>query len=339
MTNMKAVELRPAHGGGGLSIASRPVPKPGRGEVLVRVRAASLNFRDLLVADHMYGALPETVVPLSDGAGEIAALGEGVSGLVPGQRVAGAFYPDWITGPITAAARTRSLGANMDGMLAQYALLPAHAAIPVPDHLSDEEAATLPCAGLTAWNALFNVAALQPGQDVLLIGSGGVSVFALQFARMAGARIIILSGSAEKRARLAEMGAHHLIDYKASPDWHKDVMQLTDGRGVDVVVEVGGPGTLEKSMQSVRVGGTIVAIGFVAQEGAGVAPRLVIGKSVNLQGITVGNCAQFHEMNRALSLHELKPAIGHVFAMDDVKDAYALQRRAGHFGKIVIKVD
>ena len=154
MTNMKAVELRPAHGGGTLSIASRPVPKPGRGEVLVRVRAASLNFRDLLVADHMYGALPETVVPLSDGAGEIAALGEGVSGLVPGQRVAGAFYPDWITGPITAAARTRSLGANIDGMLAQYALLPAHAAIPVPDHLSDEEAATLPCAGLTAWNAL-----------------------------------------------------------------------------------------------------------------------------------------------------------------------------------------
>ena len=339
MEQMKAVELLTATGGGTLRMAECQVPEPGPGEVLVRVRATSLNFRDLLVMDHMYGALPEVVIPLSDGAGEIAALGPGVSGLSVGQRVAGAFYPDWITGPVTAAARARSLGANMDGMLAQYALLPAHAAIPVPEHLTDEEAATLPCAGLTAWNALFEVAGLRPGQTVLLIGSGGVSVYALQFALMAGARPIILSGSADKRAKLAKLGAETIIDYRATPDWHEEVLRLTGGEGVDAVVEVGGPGTLERSLQSVRFGGTVIAIGFVAQDGAGVQPRLLIGKSARLQGMTVGSCAQFHAMNRAVARHGLRPAIGHVFEMDEAQAAYDLLRKAGHFGKIVVRVD
>lgn len=338
MERMKAVELKPKQGGGTLAMAERPVPEPGPGEVLVRVRAASLNFRDLLVMDHMYGALPETLIPLSDGAGEVAALGPGVANLEVGQRVAGAFYPDWITGPITAAARARSLGANMEGMLAQYVVLPAHAAIPVPDHLTDEEAATLPCAGLTAWNALFTEGALAPGQTVLLIGSGGVSVFALQFAKMAGARVIILSGDADKRARLSDMGADEVIDYRATPDWADEVMRLTGGQGADLVVEVGGPGTLERSLQSVRVGGTVVAIGFVAQEGAGVHPRLLIGKSVQLRGMTVGSCARFHEMNAAIAQHALRPAIGHVFEMEDHAEAFALLRRAGHFGKIVVRI-
>lgn len=339
MAQMKAVELTPKQGGGTLSLVARAVPEPGPGEILVRVRAASLNFRDLLVMDHMYGALPPRVIPLSDGAGEIAALGDGVEGLSVGQRVAGAFYPDWITGPITAAARVRSLGASLDGMLAQYALLPAHAAIPVPAHLTDEEAATLPCAGLTAWNALFTEGAARPGQTVLLIGSGGVSVFALQFARMAGLRVIILSGDADKRARLVQMGADELIDYRAMPDWQDEVMRLTGGQGADLVVEVGGPGTLEKSLQSVRVGGRVIAIGFVAQQGAGLHPRLLIGKSVQLRGMTVGSCAQFHQMNAAVSRHVLRPAIGQVFAMDDHAKAFALLRRAGHFGKIVIRID
>lgn len=334
---MKACQISPVAADGALHRVDLPRPVPGQGEVLVRVRAASLNYRDLLVAQNVYGATLERVIPLSDGAGEVAEVGPGVTGLKAGDRVAGAFYPDWVDGPITAGARVRSLGANMEGMLAEYVVLPAHAAIPIPDYLTWEEAATLPCAALTAWHALSVVANVRPGDTVLLQGTGGVSMFALQFARIMGARVIQTSGDAAKRARVAEMGADAVIDYKAEPDWDRPVMDLTGGRGADVVIEVGGPGTLERSFRAVRVGGTIVSIGFVGG-GAEVNPRAVIGKSIRLQGLTVGSCAMFRDMNRALALHELRPVIDRVFPFEEAAAAYAHLRAGAHFGKIVIAI-
>lgn len=330
------MELSPRAGDGRLRLVERPIPSPGAGEVLVRLRAASLNYRDLLVADNVYGSTAERLVPLSDGAGEIAALGAGVAGLAPGDRVAGAFYPDWISGPVNAAARARSPGATMDGMLAEYVLLPAHAVIPFPGHLSFEEAATLPCAALTAWHALA-LGGLRPGMTVLLLGSGGVSVMALQFARMMGIRVIQTSGSADKRARLAAMGAEEVVDHAAEPDWDRRVLDLTGGNGADLVVEVGGPGTLERSMRAVRVGGAIVAIGFVAK-GPGVDPRALISRAIRLTGITVGSCAMFHEMNRAIAHHRMHPVIDRVLPMEQAAEGYALMRQGGHFGKIVFRI-
>jgi NADPH:quinone reductase-like Zn-dependent oxidoreductase len=321
---LKAVEL------------SEPVPGPG--EVLVRMRAASLNYRDLLVADGHYGSgIPDTLIPLSDGAGEVVALGDGVSGLAVGDRVAGAFYPDWVSGPITAAARRRALGGSIDGVLAEHVVLPAHAAIPVPDHLSFDEAATLPCAALTAWNALAEVARVQPGETVVLQGSGGVSVMALQFARIMGARVIHTSGSAEKRARLTALGADHVLDHAAEPGWDRAVLDLTGGAGADLVIEVGGPGTLEKSFRAVRIGGRIVSIGFVAG-GSTIDPRAIISRCIRLTGITVGSCDMFRAMNRAIGQNGKRPIIDRTYAFDEAAEAYRRLRSGGHFGKVVITI-
>lgn len=328
--------LSPRAADGVLRSIERPVPVPGTGEVLLRVRAASLNYRDLLVADNVYGSAAERLVPLSDGAGEVAALGPGVTGLTRGDRVAGAFYPDWIAGPVTAAARARALGATMDGMLAEHVLLPAQAVIPFPGHLSFEEAATLPCAGLTAWHAL-RLAGLRPGATVLLLGSGGVSVMALQFAKRLGLQVIQTSGSAAKRARLIELGADHVIDYRAEPDWDRRVLELTGGGGVDLVVEVGGPGTLQRSMRAARVGGDIVAVGFVAG-GPGIDPRPLISRAIRLTGITVGSVEMFGEMNRFIADTGLRPVIDRVLPMTRAAEGYALLRGAGHFGKIVFRI-
>lgn len=334
---MKACQISPRAADGALHFVEFPRPEPGAGEVVVRMRAASLNYRDLLVLDNMYGATTERLIPLSDGAGEIAAIGEGVKGLRVGDRVAGAFYPDWISGPISAQARARGLGGSVDGVLAEYVVLPAHAAIPFPAHLTFEEAATLPCAALTAWNAMTAAHPLRPGETVVLQGSGGVSVMALQFARLMGARIIHLSSSPDKCRRLADMGADETIDYTAEPDWDRRVGELTNGNGADLVVEVGGPGTLERSFRAVRVGGSIVSIGFVGG-GDGINPRGVIARAIRLIGISVGSCAMFHEMNRAIGLHRLRPVVDEVFPFERAADAYAKLRAGGHFGKLVISI-
>lgn len=334
---MRAWQVNPAAADGRLVAVSLPVPRPGPDEVLLRIRAASLNYRDLLVADNVYGSKATERVPLSDGAGEVVEVGDRVSDLTVGARVATAFYPDWRSGPITAEARSHSPGATSDGVLAEHVVVPAHAAIPLPEHLSFEEGATLPCAGVTAWNALTEVTQTGPGQTVLLQGTGGVSIMALQLAKALGARVIHTSSAPEKLMRLRDLGADEVIDYRAAPDWDRDVMRLTEGRGADLVVEVGGPATLERSFRAVRVGGTIVSIGFVGGNST-IDPRAIIGRAIRLVGITVGSCAMFADMNRTIARHGLRPVIDSVLSFEEAPAAYERLRAARHFGKIVVRL-
>lgn len=329
---MTAWQVDPS--GGGLRRIVRPVPQPGPGEALVRVGAAALNYRDLLVTRGFYGAGQTAVVPLSDGAGAIVAVGAGVEPGRIGQRVAGAFFPDWIDGPVTAARRARSLGAQMDGMLAEYAVLPAHAAIPVPGHLDDIEAATLPCAGLTGWHAATTAAGLRPGMTILLQGAGGVSVMALQFARLMGLRVLQTASTPQKAERLRALGAEEVL---VGGDWAARVVDLTEGLGADAVVDIGGPGSLAQSVRAVKVGGTIVSVGF-AGEGPGIDTRQIVGRAIRMVGITVGSCAMFAEMNRAIAGAGLRPVIHRVFPMAQAEAAFACLEAGGHVGKIVIDI-
>jgi NADPH:quinone reductase-like Zn-dependent oxidoreductase len=333
---MKAYEITPG-AGGALTLVDRPQPELKAGEALVRIRAASLNYRDLLIADNAYGAVAGKLIPLSDGAGEIVAVGPGVTKRRVGDRVTPAFYPDWLIGPISADSRRRGLGGSVDGVLCEYMAMSESALVPITDHLSFEEAAALPCAAVTAWNALTEIAQLRAGQSVLLQGSGGVSVFALQFAKAMGAEVFHTSGSAPKLTRLAAMGADHVLNYKTHPEWDKEVLARTNGRGVDLVVEVGGPGTLERSFKALRVGGTIVTIGFVGG-GVEVNPRLIISRAIRLIGVSVGSVAMFEDMNRAIALNHIKPVIDEVFSFDRAGEAYAKLRSGAHFGKIVIRI-
>ncbi|MCV0394922.1 MAG: NAD(P)-dependent alcohol dehydrogenase [Rhizobiaceae bacterium] len=334
---MQAWQIKPAAADGKLAKVSLPEPEPGPGEVVVRMRAASFNYRDLLVADNVYRSKATALIPLSDGAGEIAKVGDGVSRHRPGDRVAGAFYPDWIRGSISESARARSPGATVDGVLAEYVRLPAHAAIGVPDHLSFEEAATLPCAALTAWNALVETGRTKASDTVLLQGSGGVSMMALAMARMMGARVIHMSSDEGRCRRLRELGVDCVIDYKAKPDWDREVMAMTEDRGVDLVVEVGGPATLARSMRAVRVGGTIVSVGFVGGGGT-VDPRPIISRAIRLVGITVGSCDMFEAMNRAILQARLRPVIDRTIGFEDAAEGYRQLRAGGHFGKLVVTI-
>lgn len=336
---MKAYKLMKPVGTDGIELdANCSSPEPGPGAMRVRMRAASLNYRDLLVAAGRYGAgTKANVIPLSDGAGEVVALGPGVSRFKIGDRVAANFFPDWIGGELTAEATKRALGGAVDGMLAEEVVLAETAAVAVPDHLSFEEAATLPCAALTAWNALVEVGRLFAGQTVLLLGTGGVSLFALQFAKLHGARTIILSGSDEKLKRAASLGADATINYRTVTEWDKDVLGLTDGRGVDLVVEVGGPGTLARSLKAVRAGGTVVMIGLVAGTGE-INPMPLVSKGIRLQGIYVGSRVLFENMNRAIAKAGLRPVIDQIFAFNDAPDAYRRLTEASHFGKLVVRI-
>ena len=334
---MKAAVLRPAAANGAIHFEDRPDPSPGPGEVVIRIRAASLNYRDLLVARNLYGSVAETLVPLSDGAGEVIGLGAGVVGLEPGNRVAANFYPDWTAGPITEAARRRSFGASIDGMAAEAVCVPAVSVVPIPPHLSFAEAACLPCAGVTAWNALRHCANVSAGDVVVLLGTGGVSMMALPLAKAMGARVIQTSGDKAKQARLGPLGADHVVDYKATPDWDREVLALTEGGGADAVLEVGGSATLPRSFRAVRFGGTVATIGFVGGSGP-VDPRPVISKAIRFLGLTVGSAAMFGELCRAMALHELRPVIDRAFAFDALADAYAHLASGRHFGKIVVSI-
>ena len=336
---MKAYEL---HGNTGLDVLTRVTNReerhPGPGEVQVRVRATSLNYRDLMIVNGKYGRGAQPgVVPLSDGAGEVVAIGEGVTDLAVGDRVAGAFFPDWIAGGVNEPDTRRALGGTTDGMLAESVILPARAALKFADHLSFEEAATLPCAAITAWNALVDVGQVKAGDTVLIQGTGGVAIFALQFAKLLGATVIHTSSSDDKLERLKALGADHAVNYRSTPEWHGEALRLTGGRGVDVVIEVGGSGTLERSLKAVRTGGTVASIGLL--EGGGqINPLPLIGKAIRLQGIYVGSHEMFAAMNRAIAAHELQPVIDRVFAFDDARAAYEHLAGGSHFGKVVIAV-
>ena len=334
---MRVFEIRSPDGIDDLYLADRPEPRPGPGEILVRLRASSLNYRDLMIVQNPVSrgiSLP--LIPNSDGAGEVVEVGPGVDRFKAGDRVAGTFFQRWISGPITAQAMASALGGAIDGVLAEYAVLQADGAVAVPDHLSFEEAATLPCAGLTAWHILVEMAGLAAGETVLVLGTGGVSIFALQFAVARGARAIVTSSSDEKLAHASELGAWATVNYRTNPDWEQEVAALTDGRGVDVVAEVGGGGTLEKSVAAVRIGGAIGLVGVLT--GGRIDPTTVMRKSIRLQGIYVGSREMFENMNRTIAAERIKPVVDRCFPFDEARAAFHHMRGAGHFGKIVVTI-
>ncbi len=335
---MKVYRLHEFNGADGLRLESLPDPTPGHGEVVMRIRAVSLNFRDLMIAKGVYNPkLRLPFVPVSDGAGEVVATGPGASRFTAGQRVVAAFMPGWVDGPPDEEKARSALGAGGIGMLAEYVVLPEQALLPIPAHLNFTEAATLPCAGVTAWNALIATGGLQPGETVLTLGTGGVSLFAIQFARMAGARVIATSSSDQKLARALELGATEGINYQTTADWDKKVRELTGGKGVDQVVEVGGAGTMPRSMRAVRMGGTIALIGVLS--GAGdVNPVPILMKNIRVQGIFVGSRAMFEGMNRAIEAGGLHPVVDRVFEFDEAVRALKHLESGAHFGKVVVRV-
>src|SRR6201997_193356 len=323
---------------GGIVRRSSEDPRPGLKEVLMRVHASSLNYRDLMVLKGGgRGPTKIGVVPLSDGAGEVAAVGEGGTRVKIGERIAGCFHPRWFGGPISADYLTDRLGANLDGMLAEYAVLREEALVLLPSHLSFEEAATLPCAAVTAWAALTGHRRVTAGDTVLTQGSGGVSVFALQFAQILGARVIATTSTAEKADRLRALGASEVIDYSETPNWDEQVRELTNGRGVDCVVEIGGPGTIAMSLKALAVGGHLSLIGAsLSKSGAGLDPLLLTGRGITLGAISVGSRVDFEAMNRAIAMHRLRPVIDRAFPFAEAKEAYRHFEGRGHFGKVVI---
>lgn len=321
-----------------LVLEEREAPRAGAHEVVVRFHAASLNYRDLMFARGQYNPrarLP--AVPLSDGAGVVAAVGEGVTRWKVGDRVCPIFVQGWLDGGPSASKSRTALGAGeLDGVLREAATFHEDGLVRIPEHLSFEEAATLPCAAVTAWNALVASGGVRAGDTVLTLGTGGVSLFALQLAKLHGARVIATSSSDEKLARARALGADETLNYKATPDWDKEVLRLTDGVGVDHIVEVGGPGTLSKSSNAARVGGQVSVIGVLASEGD-FNPVRVLMKGLRLQGIFVGSRQMFEDMNRALSQSRLAPVIDRTFAFDEAPDALRYMASGSHFGKIVLK--
>ena len=334
---MRAYHLPKAGAIEDLTLTALETPRPARRQVLVRMRAASLNYRDLLVATGRYGKaeVRPGLVPLSDGAGEVAAVGPDVTRVKDGDRVAGIFMQGWIAGPPDESYRATALGGSIDGVLAEYVLFEEEGLVHLPEHLSFEEGACLPCAGVTAWNALTALRPVGPEQTVLLLGTGGVSIFALQLAHAAGARVIVTSSSDEKLARAKELGAAEGVNYRTHPDWEKEVWALTGKRGVDHVVEVGGAGTLPKSIAASRVGGAVHLIGVLT--GGQIDPLPVMQKAIDLRGVFVGSREMFEAMNRAVAFHRIQPVIDRVFPFEEAQAAYRHLESQAHLGKVVIR--
>lgn len=335
---MRAYEVR-EFGMENLVVVEREEPRPSAHEVVVRFHAASLNYRDLMFVKGAYNPkarLP--AVPLSDGAGEVVAVGGEVTRWKAGDRVCPIFAQGWLEGPPTAQKNRTALGGggDFDGVLREYGAFDEQALVRIPEHLSYEEAATLPCAAVTAWRALVNSGNLKAGDTVLTLGTGGVSIFALQFAAMHGARVIATSGSDEKLARARALGADATINYRTTPDWDKEVLNLTGGLGVNHVIEVGGAGTLSKSLNSVCVGGHVCLIGVLAAGGA-FDPRSILMKGVRVQGVFVGSRQMFEEMNRAISANQMRPVVDKTFAFEEADAALRYMESGSHFGKIVIR--
>lgn len=338
---MRIYQIPKPEGIDSLVLREAPTPKPGRGQVLVKMRAASLNYRDLMVLTGRYarGAPLPDLVPLSDGAGEVAEIGPEVTRVKPGDRVAGIFMQSWIGGDIEPDHAASSLGGAIHGVLAEYVLFDQQGLVQLPTHLSFEEGATLPCAGVTAWNALYAGRPLIAGQSVLVLGTGGVSIFALQFARAAGAQVIATSSSDDKLARARQLGATATVNYRDHPEWQKEVLALTDGRGVDHVIEVGGAGTLARSIEAARLGGQIHQIGVLTGGGGQIDPSVPMRKGLILRGIYVGSRQMFDAMNRAIAVNTLRPVIDRVFAFAQAADAYRHMQSQAHLGKIVIRIE
>jgi NADPH:quinone reductase-like Zn-dependent oxidoreductase len=335
---MKAMRLRHPASPDNLKLEEMPdAAAPGRGEIKVRIRASSLNYHDFIVVG---GGIPtpDGRIPMSDGAGEVLAVGEGVSEFKVGDRVVSTFFPAWTDGLPSAAGFASVPGDGADGYAVEQVTAPETSFTRAPSGYSHEEAATLTCAGLTAWRALMVEGRLKQGETVLVQGTGGVSVFALQFAKAAGATVIATSSSDEKLARMTAMGADHVINYKTTPEWGKAVLALTDGRGVDHVVEIGGAGTLPQSIVAAAVGGHISLIGVLAGYAGQVPTVQLMGKQIRLIGITVGTRRQQQDMIRAVEANGIKPVIDRTFPLAELGDAFKLQATGGHFGKICVSL-
>jgi NADPH:quinone reductase-like Zn-dependent oxidoreductase len=332
---MKALVIQDGFGLENLRMAERPEPIPGSKQLLVRVRAASLNYRDLLIARGQYNPrlqLPR--VPGSDAAGEVVSIGEAVTKFRPHDRVVGCFMPLWQDGAIDESVARYTPGNEYDGVFSELVVLEEQATLPIPADLSFEEAATLPCAGVTAWNAL-TLGHCGPGKTVLLQGTGGVSIFALQLAKALGARTLITSSQDHKLQRARALGADVGLNYQVHPDWEKWARQQSDGKGVDLVIEVGGAGTLERSIKAVRYGGRIALIGVLAGAGS-FNPLSILMKAVDLQGVFVGSRTMFEEFNRFIATHQIRPIIDRVFPFNNALEAFHYFESGSHFGKVVL---
>jgi NADPH:quinone reductase-like Zn-dependent oxidoreductase len=334
---MRAYQL--LEGGAGIDALVKvegPEPKPAYRQVLVKVAACSLNFRDLGIVRGTYRMpVQDHIVPLSDGAGEVVEVGPGVTRVKVGDKVAGCFFQRWSGGEPPPNVQANALGGSIDGMLAEFVVLEEEGVVKVPAHLSVEEAATLPCAGVTAWHALVEHGKLIAGQTVLLQGTGGVSTFGLQLAHAMGVQVVITSSSDEKLARAKTLGANRGINYKSTPDWEKAAMEFTGG---DHVVEVGGAGTLTRSFGAIRVGGKISLIGGLSGPATELNPGLILARRANIQSISVGSMQMFEAMNRSIAANGIKPVIDKVFDFDEVHAAYKHMASGAHFGKILISI-
>ena len=323
----------------GLFAAQRPDPKPAWHEVVIRVRATSLNYRDQMVVTGNYfgGPVTRNLIPLSDGAGEVTSVGEGVTRFKTGDRVCGTFFQGWISGPMTE--RHPALGNPLDGTLTEYIALHEDGVVAIPKTLSFEEAATLPCAALTAWNALMvSGKPVKPGDTVLCLGTGGVSMAGLLFAKGAGARVIVTSSSDEKIKRAQALGATDGVNYKRTPDWQKEVIELTGGRGVDHILENGGAGSLNRSFEACAFGGKVALIGFLEARTGDVNPAILMMKAGIMLGIGVGSRAMFEDMNRAIDANKIKPVVDKIFPFERAADAFRCQAAGDFVGKVVITV-
>jgi NADPH:quinone reductase-like Zn-dependent oxidoreductase len=336
---MKCVEIVATTGIDGLRIGERPTPRPGPRQVLVRMRAASLNYRDAMILSGNYArgvSLPR--IPLSDGAGEIVEVGAEVTRVKAGDRVCGTFFQGWISGPVLPEIQDAALGGTAEGVLAEYAVLDSDGVVRFPEHLSFAEAATLPCAGLTAWHALFEAGGLRAGDTALLLGTGGVSVFGMQFARAAGARAIITSSSDEKLARAKELGASATINYAKNANWATMAREMTEGRGVDCVLDVAGGASTKGALEALRHGGHLAIIGGRSGPGGELDRRFVLQKGLRVSGINVGSRAMFEAMNRAIAVARLTPVVDRSYALADSITAYRDFLTGRHFGKVIITI-
>ena len=336
---MRVIEIRDRFGLENLTLSERPEPVPGPGQVRLGMLAASLNYRDLLTVQGAYNPKqPLPLIPCSDGVGEVLAVGSGVTRVAVGNRVCPIFAQDWISGRPTAGRLRSTLGGPLDGTLAEEMIVSEQGLVHVPEHLTDEEASALPCAAVTAWSAVAVHGELIAGQTVLVLGTGGVSLFALQFARTLGARVIVTSSSDEKLARARELGAWQTINYASTPDWARQVKRMTDGEGVDLVVEIGGAGTLKNSLAAVRFGGRVSLVGNLA---GGIAELNVIPifmRQVRVQGMLVGDREGFESMNRAIEAHQLRPVIDRSFPLEQTREALEWMAGGKHFGKICVRI-
>lgn len=332
---MKTIQVQGDWGIDHLTATEQPDPTPGHGQIVVAMKAASLNYRDLLTVEGKGGAkLP--LVPFSDGAGEVVAVGPGVNRVKQGDRVCPIFFQSWIDGPVSGPKRVAALGGSAPGVLQEKMLLDAEGVTPFPAHLSYLEAATLPCAALTAWRGLVNEAQIKPGQWVLAQGTGGVSIFALQFAKMLGCKVAVTSSSDDKLAHARKLGADALINYKTHPNWAKAALEATGG-GVDCVIEVGGAETFNQSLEAAKVGGSVVVIGLLSGAAQKIFVPTIFGKNLHIHGISVGSREQFEAMNGAIARHRMKPVVDKVYPWLKVQDALRTMQAGAHFGKICLE--